>query len=58
MKWYWFSGKEIWTNLLNGIIHCTDTGTLVNASSYWTDTGILVNEIIYSIGLKSMILSF
>ena len=52
MKWYWFSGKEIWTNLLNGIIHCTDTETLVNASSYWTDTGILVNGIIYSIGLK------
>ena len=58
MRWYWFSGKEIWTNLLSGIIHCIDTETLVNASSYWTDTGILVNEIIYSIGLKSMILSF
>ena len=52
VKWYWFSGKEIWTNLLNGIIHCIDTEALVVVSSYWTDTRILVNEIIYSTGLK------
>ena len=47
LKWYWFSDKELWMNLLNGVIYWTDIGILANSIIYWIDAGILVNGIVY-----------
>ena len=45
VKWYWFSGRELWTDLLAEIIYWIDIGTLVNAIIYWIDAGILFIEL-------------